>query len=271
MIVAPEYQLVFLHAPKAAGTSIREALEQFHDKNVVTWGLGEHPRGYSVDLAHMGLDEIAEIYGETWDIMRSGYVFTTIRDPALRFFSSVAEYSKHYSDQDIRYLPESSRPAYIRKICKMLSEHGTATAESLLADYRLTHFRAQLIYIESRREDAPQVHVWPVRYISGLSKVLSEKTGKPIVFKRSKVRESYALPAPLAALLSRGTLRNTLRRVPGRHVIKTLGLRYFSVPSSTGTSPDDLSAEERDFFLDFIENFYECDYNFMKARGIIAS
>jgi Sulfotransferase family len=56
MIVSHAKRFVFLHIPKCAGTSFRNALKRYHDDEENFWYRRHHPYfGCEIDYAHMRL------------------------------------------------------------------------------------------------------------------------------------------------------------------------------------------------------------------------
>jgi hypothetical protein len=127
MIMSNAHKFVFFHNPKAAGTSVREALEKYNDIGFKLWGPNpDQTKGRMIDRAHIGLDEFAEYFPELWDRAKGYHKFFLYRDPFSRFFSSFAEYSKHYGEVDMRFSTSTRRISSISKMISRLEEIGTA-------------------------------------------------------------------------------------------------------------------------------------------------
>lgn len=56
MIISHRHRFVFFHNPKAGGTSVRAALEQFNDIGFGLWGVDEEQTNVRIDRAHLGIE-----------------------------------------------------------------------------------------------------------------------------------------------------------------------------------------------------------------------
>lgn len=95
MIISHKYQTVFLHIPKCAGTSIREALVQSDPDCHQMWGwrwMDRHQR-YG-DSAHMPLVDLPP---NILDLVRNYTVIALTRDPLARFFSAIHQHFQQHS------------------------------------------------------------------------------------------------------------------------------------------------------------------------------
>lgn len=103
MIISHKYQTVFLHIPKCAGTSIRNALAQSDPDCRKMWGwrwMDRHQR--YADSAHMPLIDLPP---NLLEIVRDYTVITLTRDPLARFFSAIHQ---HFQQHQYRQRPSVS-------------------------------------------------------------------------------------------------------------------------------------------------------------------
>lgn len=104
MIISDTKQFVFLHNPKAAGTSIRQNILLPHDtRHNFFWGMasgGSLKR--PIDKAHLALEDFKVVFPDTYSILQDYFVFAFVRDPYERYISSFHEYIKHnHTNMDI--------------------------------------------------------------------------------------------------------------------------------------------------------------------------
>lgn len=110
MIISDTKRFIFLHNPKAAGTSIRQTLLLPHDtKNNFYWGMASGgPLKRPVDKAHLAIEDLKILYPEAYNLLHEYFVFAFIRHPYERFISSFYEYAKHH-DQDLNLKSKTTR------------------------------------------------------------------------------------------------------------------------------------------------------------------
>lgn len=89
MIVSDRHRFVFIHNPKCAGTSLRQALAPYDDRGGRYWGFAEHA-GRRVDLAHLTLSDL-EGYPD-FLLLAEYFVFTVVRHPLDRALSAYREF-----------------------------------------------------------------------------------------------------------------------------------------------------------------------------------
>lgn len=90
MIISHQHRFVFLHNPKAAGTSVREALARLDSYEGRFWGV-RYTRAGLVDLAHMPAATLVSLYPELLPVLRDYTVFAFTRAPVPRFVSAFNE------------------------------------------------------------------------------------------------------------------------------------------------------------------------------------
>lgn len=259
MIISHQHRFVFFHNPKVGGTSVRTALERFNDIGFGLWGVDMAQTGIRVDRAHLGIAEFAALYPDLWRAVQGYACFSLSRDPQARFFSSMAEYSKHHGRVDTRFATPAQRKSALFEMIERLERLGQA--EAVLPDYELTHFRPQAIYWQAP-DPALRVDVWPLAQIAGFFAQIEARVGAPLQTGVVKEREALALPGPLAGLASQRRLTRALRALPGVGVLKSLLRRSFAAPPGAPKTADqgfDLTDAERAGVTAFVARFYADD------------
>ncbi len=149
MIHLPESRAVFVHNPKAAGTSITAALEAAVPAAHKFWGRAYVPRLDMVrDLAHIPACEMRDFLPGR---PRVDFTFGVVRDPYARFVSALKHFHAHGGYQ-MRMTPDTFIDRYLN--------HTT-----LRSDWRFIHFCPQyrffhrgercLVDLVGRFEDLP--------------------------------------------------------------------------------------------------------------------
>ena len=93
MIVSDRFQFVFVHNPKAAGTSIRRRLAPLDDAAPAFWSFGFSVKlGRRIDRAHIPLADLERAYPEAFEKLRAYRSFVFVRNPYERVVSSFAEW-----------------------------------------------------------------------------------------------------------------------------------------------------------------------------------
>jgi hypothetical protein len=119
---------VFIHIPKAAGTSVRNALMKHDDSNNQYWGPKFVPQlQRTVDKAHIQAHELYA-FPELETRIRTHLVFAVVRNPMDRFISA-------YNYTRSRRIHDMS----VGDLLKLITEYPALT----VADMRFVHFCPQ--------------------------------------------------------------------------------------------------------------------------------
>lgn len=253
MIVSHEKQIVFLHNPKVAGTSIRTSLEMLHDEPETFWGW-DKDRGH--DKAHIGMDEVAKLYPDLWSKIKSYNFFSLRRNPATRFFSSLSEYSKNFAEVNIFYATPALRRQYLFEMIDRLSQFKTAEGMSG-ENYKWAHFKPQWIYWRSDEHDIACTN-YDLGELEAFLSAIEDKAG--VTFDRhdmNKQRETKNYPAVLKGFLNHKTLRAAVSKL-----VRFFKLHGF-LSEKLGQDSDALYEVTRDEYnriVTFIQNFYAKDF-----------
>jgi hypothetical protein len=265
MIISNRHRFAFLHNPKAGGTSVRTLLDRYNDIGFGLWGVDTDQTGIRVDRAHLGLEEFARFYPDLWRDVQGYDLFSLSRDPLPRFFSSVAEHSKHHGRIDSRFATPAQRRAVLFRMIDRLEALGTA--EAVLPDYELTHFRPQWIYwgfpdqpAEPSPGAAPRVEVWPLDRIDGFFARIEARVGEPLETAQANARETLALPGPLSGLASNRLVKRLARSLPGGDSVKALLRRRFAAGGPAAREGGlDMTPADQDAVAGFVRRFYARD------------
>jgi hypothetical protein len=150
MIISDEKKFIFLHNPKAAGTSVRKLLiDQYDTRQNFFWGLYKGGTlNRTIDKAHMSLADFKVLFPGDFDLLDEYFVFAFVRNPFERYVSSFFEFVRHHR-KDLN-LTELS----MEQIVEMLEDFTRANvdANSIRYDVRFRHFipQHQIIYCENK-------------------------------------------------------------------------------------------------------------------------
>lgn len=129
MLISREHGFAFIHNPKVAGTSIRKALEQYHDHPTTFWHQGRYGRRVH-DLAHIPAMELTrEDAGALTD--EGLYTFGFVRHPVNRFWSGLHEFRRQHADWAISKLSAEDL------LCSVFKY------DALSSDWRFVHLSPQ--------------------------------------------------------------------------------------------------------------------------------
>lgn len=264
MIVSRKHGFVFVHNPKVGGSSVRSVLEALRDPDVDLSNVETDPaaRLYGRDRAHIGLAEFIRYFPELWSESKNLPFFVLYREPFGRFLSSVNEFSRVYGATDIRFVSLPERRKAFLDIVERLERLGTA--ESVMDDVELTHFRPQWIYLLPPDGVAIDLHAFELKDMAQFAARLSECVGEPLEFGRKNSSEQFELPAMMQQVLGRNAVKKRLRQIPGaRWAMEWLrGRNLRDSGAGTRLSVGERyglgEAEQRDV-ADFVDRFYARD------------
>ena len=144
MFASTTDQIVFLHIPKNAGTSVHRALKSAHQTNdqvVEGWGI---EKGF--DLAHPTPQILNQYYPQDYSLLQHPGTtsFAILRDPLARCLSAFAEHRKQYGTHPLasrtlsEYLDRIESRAYLADDGNSyLFIHGAPQVEFIYEDGKL--------------------------------------------------------------------------------------------------------------------------------------
>ena len=216
MIVSDEHRFVFVHIPKCAGTSVRQQIARFDSTGGYFAGVKRHAELGTIDHGHIPLDKLEEHWSDAFAKLRTYRSFAIMRDPAVRFGSSLRQSLHFYAGQyTTEMTPTQARDAALRLIERL--ENG----ENLL-DPKIAHFLPQVrfIYLDGKKIVSDVHDLGDLeRFYDALSAITGahfdtqRKANRDLSFRhKALVRPAYAVNAWLhrnAPL----RLRDTLKRL----------------------------------------------------------
>jgi len=145
MIVSDSNRFVFIHNPKAAGTSIRKALGAHRGAGLDLWGYALYPSmGRVLDIAHMPLDILIQAHPELFMKIQGYFAFGFVRNPIQRYFSSVHQFILNFTtdiNREVIFRNKALFEAYVNEFADF-----ALNQERIDKDYRFAHFTQQSRY-----------------------------------------------------------------------------------------------------------------------------
>lgn len=264
MLYSEQANLVFIHVPKNAGKSMRNALarspgishaflasdlgvdearaEAAMDEEVDVPGLG------AVKPAHLPLAIAEARFPATWATIRGGRSFILVRSPRERFFSALMQRLGEFGDAGVIRADDPVVRREARRVCQWLDGRGP------FADAGYIHFSRQVDYADLRGERAVSA-VFPVERIDLAARWIEEETGLRLDVThdhaRREPRKWAGAIQPAARFIARHAMPRAMKKAiyplwMNSGVFSDAADRYASL---------DLGADvER-----FIADFYACD------------
>ncbi|WP_342804830.1 sulfotransferase family 2 domain-containing protein [Alteromonas sp. M12] len=94
MIISDDKKFVFLHNPKAAGTTVRFALKNYDSYEGKFWRNHVEELDRHSDMAHLSVSSIKKYFPEEYKKIDTYFSFGFVRHPIHRFFSGFNETHK---------------------------------------------------------------------------------------------------------------------------------------------------------------------------------
>ncbi|MEM1387902.1 MAG: hypothetical protein AAF748_01745 [Pseudomonadota bacterium] len=186
MIYAPECDVCFMHIPKNAGQSIRNALARrtslsfdalARDLNVTlaeaeaaTEAGFDHATLGPIKPEHLPLATIEVHFPHVWDVLRQTRVFALARDPRDRFISALLQRMREFAGSGAIRADEPEVNEEAAKVCAWLEGNRA----SLDLDY--IHFMPQHMYVAHAGQRLVQT-LFPMHAMRGLEAWLNQEAG----------------------------------------------------------------------------------------------
>jgi hypothetical protein len=156
MIISHARRFILFHNPKCAGTSLRIALESYHDDPFVFWGIDDAPFFRNrLDHTHLRLWELRVLFPRVIADAQSYASVILVRNPYRRFLSAVDEHFKKFRPDD-RLAYRS--PGDQINLIEGFVEH-VLTVARIIADPRFIHFSPQLWFIQLGEQKIPKITI----------------------------------------------------------------------------------------------------------------
>ncbi|WP_170554121.1 MULTISPECIES: sulfotransferase family 2 domain-containing protein [Ruegeria] len=143
MILSDRYRFIFIHVPKCAGTSVRNAVLPFHDADSRFLKTVEHhPKLGEIDFRHLPLSLLRELDPEAFEKFKTYESYALLRDPVQRFRSAMAQRAKMYLGKEFAQLDDSDIRDEVGKVIAYLQSDPAVIAPDYI------HFAQQSGFVE---------------------------------------------------------------------------------------------------------------------------
>lgn len=261
MIINDQYQFIFVHIPKCAGTSVRTPLSQFDDRQgFYTNRVDQHHSLGLLDYVHIPLFTLRDFFNADYKKFEHYWAFTVIRDPFLRFPSSLSQQLKMYGERPIQNLGKKEVKSEIDRVISFLSKQPQNNHQ-LPAHY--IHFQKQVdfIYVDGKKTVKS---LYTVDQVGKLLEQISDRVGHDLTkkneFGESNNQTLIHRNEVLRILFqsTRSINKNIANFLP--RTIK-ISLRLL-VYTSQNQKPDNVFSSN--YVKDFIRNYYKDDIQLWK-------
>jgi hypothetical protein len=213
MIISDTHKFAFVHIPKCAGTTLRNALLPFdeHAARFYDKAVAPHPGLGRLDHHHIPLAVLRDHFPEDFEKLTAYRSFALVRDPFSRFPSSLHE---RLVQRDRRPLSVRTRDEIAREVDVVLSYLARLPSTVAITDPEYIHFSRQCDYVSL---DGCQIvgHPRPVSEVDALLSDLSMIVGRPIRPEENK-NQRFSHSNLFIARLQHGVTRRIEAALPGR-------------------------------------------------------
>lgn len=263
MIVNDTHRFVFVHIPKCAGTTVRDALaahdegaSRFHDKSTAP-----HRTLGMLDHAHIPLAVLRAHFPDDFARLAAYRSFALIRDPHARFPSSLHE---RFVQRERAPLAGRELAEVAREVDEVIARLARLPRDAPVIEPDLIHFSRQSDYVFLDGEKV----VGSLRTVAEMDDLLAELStliGAPVRPEEAKNRRvSHVFPAverlqllvtrPIEAALPRRIWKPLFRPIKQAFISAGL-LRQGGDPLAALPNASDIRDFVSEFYADDIELF----------------
>lgn len=171
MILSDRYRFLFIHIPKCAGTSVRNAVLPYHDADArFLKAVETHPELGPIDFRHLPLTLLRRLDPEAFAKLESYESYALIRDPYRRFRSAMAQRAKMYLGTEMAQLGTSELRDEICRVIDHLQSEPPVLAPEFI------HFSRQSDFVQA---DGRRMvgNLFPVERLDLLGQALGRRIG----------------------------------------------------------------------------------------------
>ena len=256
MIISETGQYAFVHIPKCAGSTLRDAVMPLWPDNISYWGIRTHEALGPVDVAHMPLDLMARAYPDELAQLQSSDCYAVIRDPLDRFKSAFSEHLKNFQGTNYALISQENAQTALDRAIEHLRGGDLNSPE-------FVHFAPQVDYVFLNGTQVVK-HLYPLAQSRQLVLDISARLGvdPPEEVNRNE-RRHLRYPALAGALeslngISRAVLPEGARRSLAKLAKSTL------TTTKKHTAPAD-AVLNSDQVRSFVDSFYAADHDLYRT------
>lgn len=263
MIICHTNRFVFLHIPKCAGSTVRSALSRYDEYMDQYFGraVSLHSVLGPLDYHHIPLPVLRDYFPEDFSCLERYRTFTLLRDPFLRFPSSLHE---RFFQRDCKPLDQRNIIEISREVDQVMGALSRQPHNVPILDPELIHFSRQRDYVYC--DDRKIVDsLYRISDIDLLLAEIASITGDPLKLEEGKNRRlqfsspivermQAAVTQPIQRILPRHIWKPAFRSIKNT-LIKLDWLRPPSNPLSNLPNAHEIEAFIADFYSKDIELF----------------
>lgn len=264
MLYSEQANLVFIHVPKNAGKSMRNAFarsmglswsflardldvsealaEQLMDEEVDVPGLG------LVKPAHLPLAIVESCFPVTWSTIRSAKSFILARPPRDRFFSALMQRLGEFGDVGAIRVDDPLVRQEAARVCEWLDGRGP------FCDVEYIHFSRQADYADLHGERMVSA-VFPMDRIDLAARWVEVETGRPLDVAHDHARRE---PRKWAGAIQPAA-RFIGRRIMPRAMKKAIYPLWMNSGIFADAASSYASIDLGDEIERFLADYYACD------------
>lgn len=166
LIISDRHKFAFVHIPKCAGTSVRNALRDLNDPSLKRMFFDHETLG-KLHFTHLPLWLLREHFPDIFDRLCAYTSFAYTRDPMERFGSAVMQHSREFLGYASADITSTILVDTAAETIRFLTAHPKST------DHRFVHFTPQIDFVELDGECIVD-NIDPVGDFSRLNHFLSD-------------------------------------------------------------------------------------------------
>ncbi len=260
MIVDDRHNVVFLHNPKCAGTSVRRQLAHLDTTAGAFSAPGEIEGTGKVYKTHLPLDILAKHFRATYEKVKNYQSFVLVRDPQARFKSALAQRFREFLGKEITETADEEVLDEAYRLMEKLKDMPQ------MYPMEYIHFLPQYRFIENNNKRVVD-HIFPIEEMSDFYEAISDACGEEL---------TPGVPQNQTLTFRRPGLRHVARRING--ALRTSLPSQFYKPiqkfghlALTRKPATEKSALDHPDVQSFVEDFYKKDFEIYKeARKAVA-
>src|SRR6056297_405238 len=174
MIISERYRFVFVHIPKCAGTSVRQALAVFDETGgEFSERVADDPEFGPLDYTHLPLHLLRRVAPQAYAKLAAYDAYAIARNPFERFPSAMAQRMKMYRGKEMAQAEGSELRAELEDITAYLRDRRHVT------DPAYIHFARQTDFVWDGAERLVE-QVFPVERIGLFMAAMEQRIGTPL-------------------------------------------------------------------------------------------
>ncbi|WP_171236696.1 sulfotransferase family 2 domain-containing protein [Ruegeria sp. HKCCA6837] len=250
MILSDRHRFVFIHVPKCAGTSVRNAVRPYHDADErFLKAVERHPELGEIDFRHLPLRLLRDLDPEAFEKLKIYESYALLRDPFQRFRSAMSQRAKMYLGKEFAQLgPEEIREETENVIAYLNSEPEVIAPGFI-------HFARQSDFV--RVDDVLLVrNLYPVERLDLLAVALGGHLGiERLEFGHINQTTTFRHPQLKHVMRQGSAMVRRILPQPAHQALRDTARRLFMRPSDPAVLPE----FDDDGVRGFIESYYATD------------